>query len=162
MSQTHYDLLGVPPDADQAQIRSAFRRAMRRHHPDMADGQGDPEMATKVTAAYEVLSDEARRAEYNLDLRRTGQSAGQSPEQTQPDAHPRKQNDRAKARPAGPVINNSDKPEFRMPGRRYAQSIMVALGLLTAATSSRTSRTSTTAPATIPASGATSDVPRFG
>ncbi|USQ81977.1 J domain-containing protein [Ornithinimicrobium faecis] len=131
MSQTHYDLLGVPPDADQAQIRSAFRRAMRRHHPDMADGQGDPEMATKVTAAYEVLSDEARRAEYNLDLRRTGQSAGQSPEQTQPDAHPRKQNDRAKARPAGPVINNSDKPEFRMPGRRYAQSIMVALGLLT-------------------------------
>lgn len=136
MSQTHYDLLGVPPDADQAQIRSAFRRAMRRHHPDMADGQGDPEMATRITAAFEVLSDEARRAEYNLDLRRTGQSAGRSGGAEQadtgrPSAGSPRQGRRTKARPAGPVINNSDKPEFRMPGRRYAQSIMVALGLLT-------------------------------
>lgn len=147
MDQTHYETLGVPPDADQAQIRSAFRKAMRHHHPDMANSQGDPEMATRITAAFEVLSDEARRADYNLDLRRTGQPAGQ------PDGQPTEQSagnptdktsntgatsQRRRAgrswgpRPQGPVVDNSDKPKFTMPAARYTPSLLSSFGLLAA------------------------------
>lgn len=143
MGQTHYDLLGVPPDADQAQIRSAFRKAMRHHHPDMANSQGDPEMATRITAAFEVLSDEARRAEYNLDLRRTGQPAGQPTEQSAGNPTDKTSNTGATSqrrragrsrgpRPQGPVVDNSDKPKFTMPAARYTRSLLLTVGLLAA------------------------------
>ena len=69
---THYDVLGVPPSASADQIREAFRRLAREHHPDraVASGRvgGEASMA-EINEAYRVLNDPARRAVYDASLR---------------------------------------------------------------------------------------------
>lgn len=69
---THYDVLGVAPSADVAEIRDAYRRLAREHHPDRAvssdRGGVDAEMST-INEAYRVLSDPTRRVVYDAALR---------------------------------------------------------------------------------------------
>ncbi len=65
-SQDFYDLLGVSRDADDAQIKKAFRRLARENHPDMNPGDAGAEERFKAIAeAYEVLSDPERRQMYD-------------------------------------------------------------------------------------------------
>jgi len=64
---THYDVLGVAPDAPPDEIRSAYRRAARQLHPDHAHSSSDA-MAT-VNEAYRVLADPGRRLLYDHSLR---------------------------------------------------------------------------------------------
>lgn len=61
-SVTLYATLGVPPDADAAAIRRAYRRAAKHAHPDAG---GAPDRWTALQLAHDVLSDGARRAEYD-------------------------------------------------------------------------------------------------
>ena len=63
---SHYDTLGVPADATDDQIKQAYRSASKKHHPDKG---GDEQEFKKATNAYMVLSDPAKRAEYD----RTGE-----------------------------------------------------------------------------------------
>src|SRR5437660_12607876 len=68
MSSTrdYYDVLGVPRDADDAEIKKAFRRLARELHPDVNKHDPDAEDKFKEAAeAYEVLSDPERRATYD-------------------------------------------------------------------------------------------------
>ena len=58
-SQSPHDVLGVMPDASDAEIRAAYLRKVREHPP---DGQGDA--FERVRDAYEVLRDPRRRAEH--------------------------------------------------------------------------------------------------
>jgi curved DNA-binding protein CbpA len=59
-----YAILGVAPDASQAQISHAYRRVVRAHHPD-AHPEPDPATFDAVVAAYAILRDPARRAAYD-------------------------------------------------------------------------------------------------
>lgn len=62
----HYDTLGIEPTATQAEIRTAYRRAAMRLHPDRKGAS--PESVSEfqhVQAAYAVLSDPERRARYD-------------------------------------------------------------------------------------------------
>lgn len=65
---THYQTLGVHETADAEEIRGAFRALARALHPDVSTAKGAGERFALVTAAYEVLSDPARRAEYDRSL----------------------------------------------------------------------------------------------
>src|SRR3954464_11074095 len=63
MPRDYYDVLGVSRDADETQIKKAFRRLARELHPDV--NAHDPDAAGKFkegAEAYEILSDPARRA----------------------------------------------------------------------------------------------------
>ena len=63
---THYEVLGIPRDADEKQIRQAFRRQARQYHPDLNPGDGDAEAKFKrINEAYEVLSDAETRKKYD-------------------------------------------------------------------------------------------------
>ena len=66
---SYYAVLGVPPDADAAEIRRAFRSLARRYHPDAGAG-ASPERFRQVVEAYETLSDPARRTAYDESLAR--------------------------------------------------------------------------------------------
>ena len=57
-----YDDLGVRPDATEAEIASAYRKAARRHHPDAGGNAADFD---KIQRAATILRDPARRAEYD-------------------------------------------------------------------------------------------------
>jgi molecular chaperone DnaJ len=66
MPRDYYEILGVSRDADEAQVKKAFRRLARELHPDV--NAHDPEAEEKfkeAAEAYEVLSDAERRREYD-------------------------------------------------------------------------------------------------
>jgi molecular chaperone DnaJ len=60
----YYEVLGLPRDASEAEIKKAYRRLARDHHPDAnPDDSGAEERFKELTEAYEVLSNpESRRA----------------------------------------------------------------------------------------------------
>ena len=66
MTRDYYEVLGVPRDADEAQVKKAFRRLARELHPDVNAHDPDAEAKFKEAAeAYEVLSDADRRQLYD-------------------------------------------------------------------------------------------------
>ena len=88
---THYEVLGVPPTADTAEIRKAYQRRLRTSHPDTGGSTG---LFRLVQEAYEVLSDPARRAAYDSGTdKNSGGTSGQRPQQKpspQPDSSQQK------------------------------------------------------------------------
>lgn len=66
VKRDHYDILGVPRDSDQVEIRRAFRRLAMTCHPDVKPGDSACEARCKEAAeAYEVLRDPRKRAAYD-------------------------------------------------------------------------------------------------
>jgi preprotein translocase subunit Sec63 len=63
-----YEVLGVRPGATKDQIRAAYRELVARYHPDKHRGNPLEELAAAklidINRAYEVLSDDAKRAAY--------------------------------------------------------------------------------------------------
>ena len=72
MAKDYYLILGVPLDAAPDEIRSAFRKLALRYHPDRRSGAGAGPFRS-ISEAYDVLSDPARRARYDRELRGRGQ-----------------------------------------------------------------------------------------
>ncbi|WP_026329866.1 molecular chaperone DnaJ [Thioalkalivibrio sp. ALE12] len=67
MSQRdYYEVLGVAKDASAADIKKAFRRLAMKYHPDRNPGDEEAEAKFKeARAAYDVLSDDQKRAAYD-------------------------------------------------------------------------------------------------
>src|SRR5665647_671823 len=66
MKRDYYDVLGVGRDADQSEIKTAFRKLARECHPDVNPGDAECEAQFKEAAeAYEVISDPDTRAAYD-------------------------------------------------------------------------------------------------
>ncbi|CAM0880954.1 unnamed protein product [Alopecurus aequalis] len=77
----HYETLGVARDASKADIKNAFFRLAHRYHPDhhpQADAAARAEAARRFRQAkdaYDLLSDDRRRAEYDRQFRRSSSSS---------------------------------------------------------------------------------------
>ncbi len=72
----YYETLGVSADASAKEITKAYRKLARQFHPDQNPGDDRAEERFKeVSAAYDVLGDEAKRKEYD-EVRRLGPMAG--------------------------------------------------------------------------------------
>jgi curved DNA-binding protein CbpA len=64
----HYRLLGVAHDASAREIRRAYRRLARQHHPDLNPRADGAERFAAFAHAYEILNDPAARARYDDTL----------------------------------------------------------------------------------------------
>ncbi len=62
MAKDYYEILGVSRGASKDDIKKAFRKLAHRHHPDKGGKESD---FKEINEAYQVLSDEKKRAEYD-------------------------------------------------------------------------------------------------
>lgn len=75
--KNHYETLGVPKDADEKQIKQAFFKAAKKHHPDAnPDDPNASEKFTEVNEAYQTLSNKNKRAEYDMFGSASGAAGG--------------------------------------------------------------------------------------
>lgn len=66
MANNPYEVLGVKPDATQDEIRGAYRKLAKEHHPDLNPGDRAAEEKFKtVAAAYDLLGDAEKRARFD-------------------------------------------------------------------------------------------------
>ena len=63
--ESYYELLQVTPTADLKIITTAYRALIRRHHPDRNPSPSADATTKLLDEAWEILSDPARRAEYD-------------------------------------------------------------------------------------------------
>jgi molecular chaperone DnaJ len=74
-----YQVLGVERGASQKEIRQAYRKLARKHHPDVNPGDSAAEQRFKeISQAYEVLSDTEKRKDYDRFGQAYQQARGQS------------------------------------------------------------------------------------
>lgn len=64
----YYEILGIPRDATQREIKKKFRELAKKTHPDKTKEDSEEEMV-KLNKAYEVLSDEVNRKKYDRYLK---------------------------------------------------------------------------------------------
>ena len=110
-----YAALDVPADADEAEIRRAYQKLARRHHPDLAPG--DPEGARRFAAAaraFEVLSDPELRRRYDR-LREAGEAEEWVEEQW------RSVDEVVASADGGGVVRSSRRVEVRREVRRQVR-----------------------------------------
>jgi DnaJ-class molecular chaperone len=66
--KTHYETLGVSRDASLDEIKQSYRKLSLKWHPDRNSSSEAQSRFQEIGAAYEILSDEKRRHEYNCEL----------------------------------------------------------------------------------------------
>lgn len=77
--RTFYEILGVTEDAPADDIKGAYRRLVRKYHPDLT-GDDTATPLRQVIQAYETLSDEQKRRSYDRDLARRRRPSTAAPD----------------------------------------------------------------------------------
>lgn len=67
MSKNYYDILGVPRNANQKQIKEAYYKLAMKHHPDKNQGNLTQKFR-EIKEAYDVLSNQSNQIKYNNSM----------------------------------------------------------------------------------------------
>ena len=65
MSKSLYETLEISESASEAEIKKAYRKLARQYHPDVNKDKGAEEKFKEINAAYEILSDKEKKAQYD-------------------------------------------------------------------------------------------------
>jgi len=70
MPKDYYLVLGLSRGADLSKIKKAYRTVIKKYHPDITHSHKDSEKFIEIRKAYETLSDQSKRTEYDKKLDR--------------------------------------------------------------------------------------------
>lgn len=65
---THYETLGISKDANETEVKKAYRSLSFKHHPDRDPSETAHQKMQEINMAYEVLKDESTRQEYDDEM----------------------------------------------------------------------------------------------
>jgi curved DNA-binding protein CbpA len=68
MKENLYELLNVSPSATKAEIRSSYKKLVKKLHPDVNHDPIDAETFKKINAAATILLDDVERIKYNVSM----------------------------------------------------------------------------------------------
>ena len=68
MAKNYYEVLGVPRDASQDQLKKAYRKLARKYHPDVSKETDAETRMQEINVAYDTLSNEEKKQEYDFQL----------------------------------------------------------------------------------------------
>lgn len=83
MTKNYYDVLGIPKNSTQEQIKKAYRKLSLKYHPDKTGG--DDTKFKELNEAYTILGDEQKRKEYDNPIRHSFMNSGGEHEATHED-----------------------------------------------------------------------------
>jgi curved DNA-binding protein len=66
MAKSLYETLGLNDNATASEIKKAYRKLAKKYHPDINKTKEAEEKFKEINAAYEVLSDEQKKAQYDM------------------------------------------------------------------------------------------------
>ncbi len=78
-SKDYYKVMGVSPNANEKEIKLAYRRLARKYHPDVSKESHASEKFKEVGEAYEVLKDSAKRKVYDEYLQEAARPQARQP-----------------------------------------------------------------------------------
>ncbi|NYT06568.1 MAG: molecular chaperone DnaJ [Methanomicrobiales archaeon] len=64
-AKSYYDILNVPKNASEKEIKKAYRTLTKKYHPDVCKEEGCEDKFKEINEAYDVLSDPQKRAQYD-------------------------------------------------------------------------------------------------
>ncbi|HMA86032.1 MAG TPA: DnaJ domain-containing protein [Desulfosalsimonadaceae bacterium] len=70
--KNYYIILGLPKTAGKNRIKQAYREKAKAHHPDKCDSTENKKKFMEAKEAYDTLSDDAKRAEYDRKIKQKG------------------------------------------------------------------------------------------
>jgi molecular chaperone DnaJ len=121
----HYARLGVAEDATTEQVRDAYRRAARRHHPD-APG-GDARTMAAVNEAWRVLGDPGTRLDYDRQRRAERRSAAEPSAA----AGTTREDELRAWQPPPPTVGPAKVPWRLLTGMAVVGIVIVLIGVVT-------------------------------
>ncbi|MDO4996203.1 MAG: DnaJ domain-containing protein [Bacilli bacterium] len=74
MKKNYYEILGVSKNATQKEIRAKYIELVKKYHPDINSSEDSTEIVQDINAAYDVLSNDKKRQEYDASLNQTNTS----------------------------------------------------------------------------------------
>ena len=74
--KTHYEVLGVRRDAEQPEIKAAYREKLLNTHPDKTKESIKGDIIARIKTAYAILSNHAERQKYDAELTETFKKNG--------------------------------------------------------------------------------------
>ena len=71
-----YEVLGVSKEADENEIKKAYRKLSLQYHPDRNTDESATGKFQEINEAFETLSDQSRRQQYDMELQFGGGGGG--------------------------------------------------------------------------------------
>lgn len=84
MSRTHYDVLGLPMNANAEEIRAAYRSLAKKFHPDVSSDPDAPDRFVELQNSYEILGDPQKKVAYDTQLLKQMVEVKPAPPRTKP------------------------------------------------------------------------------
>jgi hypothetical protein len=123
----YYAILGVPSNAGPEEIRLAYRREARAHHPDRNDAPDAEERFKEINEAYEILADPQQRKAYDFFVGTSGEVGTPPPPPSDAEPQPSPADPPSEERPVAPppprpqpepASPPTSKPRSRPVGKR--------------------------------------------